>query len=240
VASEDKHPSTTHHRPQVDAQRRRFAKGGLAAPVVVGTLLSRPVLGATGHNCSISGQLSGNVSTHQQVTCSSLGQSPETWLPAWPWGQSADFYNASRNTLAGARNFSATPNSLSVRFADAYRAADIDGTTPNLTRAATVLEVFLGYVPVYDTTFGYQPSADPKFQLRVRVGAGYSDPGFELGKEAIATYRNATTAIDFPLTGPEVVTMFNAVIVAGGTYAVSSTVNWNASQVLAYFQSLHP
>jgi hypothetical protein len=150
-----------------------------------------------------------------------------------------DFYNPNRNNLAGARDFQATPNSLATRFANAYRAVDIDGTAPNDTRTATVLEVLLGYVPKYDSNFnfGYPPGNDPKFQLRVR--AGFTDPGFELGKDAIAAYLNATTAPDFPLSGSEVVAMYNAVIVTGGSYPVSSTVIWYASDVLAYFQGLH-
>ncbi|MEE4238978.1 MAG: hypothetical protein V2I51_19840 [Anderseniella sp.] len=224
-------------RPPVNEQRRRLTKGGLAAPVVLGTLLSRPVLGAAPHNCTISGQLSGNVSTHLQGICAELGSSPETWLATWPWGQNSDFYNPSRNNLAGARNFTATPNSLGTRFANAYRSRDVDGDDTNDSRVPTVLEVLLGYVPNYDTSFGYS-GINPDFELRVR--SGFSDSGFELGKEAIAAYLNAITfAPDFPLTGPQVVAMFNAVVVTGGTYPVSPTVNWDASQVLAYFQSLH-
>jgi hypothetical protein len=73
-------PLAREDQPQVNEQRRRLAKGGLAAPIVVGTLLSRPVLGAAPHNCTISGQLSGNVSTHEQGICSTLGVSPATWV----------------------------------------------------------------------------------------------------------------------------------------------------------------
>lgn len=75
-----KDPTTREDRPLVNEQRRRLTKGGLAAPVVIGTLLSRPVLGAAPHNCTISGQLSGNVSTHTQGDCSLLGASPTDWI----------------------------------------------------------------------------------------------------------------------------------------------------------------
>ncbi len=67
-------PQAQETPPQINEQRRRLAKVGLATPVVIGTLLSRPVLGAA-HNCTISGQLSGNVSTHTQGDCSELGTS---------------------------------------------------------------------------------------------------------------------------------------------------------------------
>jgi len=230
-------PSAQDIRPQVNEQRRRLTKGSLVTPVVIGTLLSRPVLGAAPHNCTISGQLSGNVSTHQQGVCSSLGLNAQRWSGTWPWNQDNNFYSTDRNTLAGARDFPTTPNSLATRFANAYRAVDIDGIAPDDTRTATVLEVLLGHIPQYDATFGYSGS-DSNFQLQVMTG--YSDSGFELGKEAICAYLNAiNSAPDFPLTGPQVVAMFNAVIVTGGSYPVSPTVNWNASQVLAYFKSLH-
>ncbi len=64
--------------PKIDPLRRRLAKGSLAAPVVIGTLLSRPVLGATPWKCTVSGQLSGNVSGHATETCASLGKSHAT------------------------------------------------------------------------------------------------------------------------------------------------------------------
>jgi hypothetical protein len=71
-------PQAQENRPQINEQRRRLTKGGLAAPIVVGALLSRPVLGAAPHNCTISGQLSGNVSTHTQGDCTLLGKSHTT------------------------------------------------------------------------------------------------------------------------------------------------------------------
>ena len=66
--------TTPEASPKIDQQRRRLAKGGLAAPVVIGTVLSRPVLGATPWTCTISGQLSGNMSGHETETCA-LGKS---------------------------------------------------------------------------------------------------------------------------------------------------------------------
>ena len=76
-STESKVPDT---QPQVNEQRRRLTRGGLAAPVVLGTLLSRPVLGAAPYNCTISGQLSGNVSSHgTPINCKTLGLSPGFW-----------------------------------------------------------------------------------------------------------------------------------------------------------------
>lgn len=79
--------NTENTRPPVDKKRRRLTQGGLAAPIVLGTLLSRPVLGAAPYNCTISGQMSGNVSSHgDPLPCGRLGFSPGYWKnhEAWP------------------------------------------------------------------------------------------------------------------------------------------------------------
>lgn len=79
-------PQAQENRPQINQQRRRLAKVGLAAPVVMGTLLSRPVLGAAPHHCTISGQMSGNASPRlgDTVACNTLGVSPVTWKDKTP------------------------------------------------------------------------------------------------------------------------------------------------------------
>ena len=73
-------------RPRVDEQRRRLTKGGLAAPVVLGTLLSRPVLGAAPYHCTCSGQMSGNVSSHGNDQPCPIGRSPGYYKnhESWP------------------------------------------------------------------------------------------------------------------------------------------------------------
>ena len=194
-------PLTREAQPQVNEQRRRLAKGGLAAPIVVGTLLSRPVLGAAPHNCTISGQLSGNVSTHQQGVCSTLGVPPATWV------------DKESNLIRKNAQFAA------VGFTDTYWAKNGSnklippGEAPDVK--ATLQQVLANDV---------QPSNPPA--------------NIDLGRAAVASYFNAIEfAPDFPLTGAQVVAMFNATI-GGGTYDPTG-VNWNAGQVLAYFQSLY-
>lgn len=64
----------------VDVTRRRLSQASLVAPVVLATLASKNVLGATPYNCTVSGKLSGNTSTHgDPVDCSTLGVSPGCW-----------------------------------------------------------------------------------------------------------------------------------------------------------------
>ncbi|MCU0842870.1 MAG: hypothetical protein MUC79_14290 [Thiobacillaceae bacterium] len=66
--------------PSVDQSRRSFGKAGLAAPVVLATLASRPVLGATCLTPSAAG--SGNHSQHNPVACTP--KNPAWWLANVP------------------------------------------------------------------------------------------------------------------------------------------------------------
>jgi hypothetical protein len=122
-------------RPKIDEQRRRLTKGGLAAPIVIGTLLSRPVLGDAPHHCTISGQVSGNMSTHDQSTlCSSLGSSPSVWANSSPSSWPGSLTNSGTPLL-----FNLAPSSTNPKFADVYTKGGAD---------ATVLEVLKGEVTV--------------------------------------------------------------------------------------------
>ena len=222
-----KDPNASNTPKPVNEQRRRLAKSGLAAPIVIGTLLSRPVLGAAPHKCTISGQLSGNVSTHgTTVLCSSLGQTPAHYAgiaPAsWP-NATTDFLNSSN----APRAFVNTPFSRPQKFADAFERYNTANTN---TGVANVLDVLQGDWDLNNTNR----------TLRVRLTGGFDTAnGIALGMEAVAAYMNAADQTKYPITQQDVVAMFNSVIVLGGLYHYSSTVTWNASQVLAYFRSLH-
>ena len=197
-------PNTPDTRPQVNEQRRRLTKGGLAAPVVMGTLLSRPVLGAAPHHCTISGQVSGNMSTHDQsILCSTLGRSPSNWADDSPSSWPGSLTDSSGTPLL----FNLAPSSTNPKFADVYSKGGAD---------ANVQEVLKG--------------------TDVAVKSGSAT--VELGQEAVAAYLNAADQQKYPITQQEVVAMFNAVV-SGGTYAYSSTVSMNATQVLTFFKSLH-
>ena len=64
----------------INSRRRLLTKAGLASPVVLSSLISRPVLGDTPYSCTISGQMSGNTSFRPgQVRCAELGRSPGYW-----------------------------------------------------------------------------------------------------------------------------------------------------------------
>lgn len=70
----------TNEMPPVNEARRKLTRAGLAIPAVLGTLASKPVLANVPWKCTISGQVSGNVSGHEQETCTSQGQGRATLL----------------------------------------------------------------------------------------------------------------------------------------------------------------
>ena len=76
---------TADVKPQVrpvDASRRLFSKASLAAPVVLATLASRPVLGATCLTPSAAG--SGNHSQHNPIETGCDPKSIDYWLANTP------------------------------------------------------------------------------------------------------------------------------------------------------------
>lgn len=84
------------NQPLVDSTRRRLTQGGLAVPVVLATLAGKNALAAAPYNCTVSGMLSGNTSSHgKPVSCNSLGVSPGCWKSPHVKG-TAPLYNDTR------------------------------------------------------------------------------------------------------------------------------------------------
>ncbi len=152
-------PQDQENRPQINEQRRRLAKGGLAAPIVVGTLLSRPVLGATPWKCTVSGQLSGNVSGHETETCTSLGKSYATLkaeynndtgkvtiLQKFPL-LTADYIFKDKDT--GILSLTSTPNTVPAYIKNVLNKA---GLTGELLYAQKALVLLLNAMGLTDTS----------------------------------------------------------------------------------------
>lgn len=237
MTASQKPQSGTEDQRQVDPLRRRFAKGGLGVPVVVGSLLSRPVLGQTPYSCTISGQMSGNTSSHgEPVVCADLGLSPSQWLKStqtdWPGGY--------------------VPGVGTIDFFSGQPIAVPGGAGQQLRqRNSAVNEGTLFGAPGFHTVF--KIVADPltgKYRLTTSQGDGNatmlqvlayqgSDPLIALGRAAVASLLSAMQyGSGFPLTPAQVVGMFNAVCL-GGAYEVTPTVSWYADDVRAYFESLY-
>lgn len=218
--------------------RRRFTRAGAAAPVVLGSLISRPVL-ATGdrppYNCTISGKMSGNLSSHpNQVDCKTLGHSPGYWKnhTGWPGG-----------LVAGS-----LPNATCDFTADAPAGTKFNGLSIN---GATLADAFKRksygepgkescvVLDRGDADWGLVTRKATLLQV-LNTGGGLNESTYKaLGRATVASLLNSLAfAPTYPLTPQQVITMFNAVY-GGGTYQVNATTFWNADQVKAYFESLY-
>lgn len=231
----DQQHEPTCHPPSIDQGRRRLAKASLAAPAVLGVLASKPVLANSLHHCTPSGYISGFASPNPNATsCSTLGQPPSYYrssLTYWPAG--GTFLNPGTGKP---RKFKNAPNGMGsfhgrpVRFADAYQVRRL---ADNTTRDASVWDVLAG-CNVNETS----GACVVGWVLEAKSGF---DPDISLGAEAVAAAMNALIGYpsSFPISIQQVVEMFNMVVVSGGLYQVTSTNQWNATEVKAYWQSLH-
>ena len=198
-------PQAQEIRPQINQQRRRLAKAGLAAPVVIGTLLSRPVLAEAPHHCTISGQMSGNASPRlgDNVECNTLGVSPTTW---------------------------ATKTSTLVNKDALFTAAGFVDTYWKRTSNSRIIKP--------SSTTGTVATLQEVLANTETTNASFKPENLPLGRAAVASYLNAIEyAPNYPLSTTQVATMFNSVI-GGGVYDPSG-VNWTATQVQTYFESLY-
>ena len=195
--------------------RRRLARGGLAAPVVLASVVSRNAFAATPYNCTVSGKLSGNTS---------------------PFGPNSD-PNASCSLRAGRSELVSTLKNNQTTFASAGFATPFfangnnnQGSTlasqpfqkPDKSRDASMFQVL-------SLNSYAQGSAAPK------------DP--EFAKMAVVLYQNATQGPSdlYPLTRAQVVAMFNAAM-GNQEYRGSTSMGaytWTPDDVRKYFQQLY-
>lgn len=230
-------PTTGAKRP--DLSRRRFTRAGAAAPVVLGSLISTPVL-ATGdrppYNCTISGQMSGNVSQKPTTpNCKVLGRSPGYWKnhTGWPSGVlrgSLPANNCSFTTTAPAGTWFNLASFGGSTFADAFRRKSF-GSGSNAE--CKVLDIG-------DSDFGAAGPNKATLLQVLNTEGGLNDTTYKaLGRAAVASLLNALAFTPtYPLSPKQVIDMFNAVY-NGGTYKVNATTYWNADQVKTYFESLY-
>lgn len=227
--SEDKGVGDGLVQERIHASRRRFTRAGLSSSVVLGSLVSKPVLGAAPYHCTVSGQVSGNMSVRADAaqTCV-IGSSRSTWLlpiTTWPTqvtrGELPDKNCGFTGQTAPGTAFNgfARPGTAPLANAFFYSATGTGagqactvgvGTTANL---ATMLQV------LNTVTVGEQ---------------------FELGRATVVSLLNSySNAPNYPVTDATIIAMFNATF-SGGQYAVNTTVRWTRAQVIAYLQSLYP
>jgi hypothetical protein len=213
---------TTKETPQVDVNRRRLTRAGLAAPGVLGILASRQVLGAAPYQCTISGQLSGNTSPGGPATRETciIGLSRSDWLLATDWSP------ISRGTL---------PNT-GCQFSGSL----VRGT--NFNGYLGLINAFYNSAGGGTCNVGTGSSSNPATMLQVLN----TDPGvktseqFVLGRATVVSLLNSHKfAPNYPVDAATIIAMFNDTF-NGGTYPAIGTVNWSRTQVITYLTSLYP
>jgi len=213
------------------AARRRFTRAGLSAPVVLGTLVSKPVLGAPIYHCTVSGHVSGG-SPHEGDNASCVvGQSRTQWLAATTWPSplvKGGPPNASCNWPPGQGGKGTAFNGFGTALvtgglAGTFYATSVTGPGASCTVSATVSTIAATMLQVLAT--------DPVAQ---------NTSLFQLGRATVVSLLNYyNTQANYPVTAHTIIAMFNATRL-GGSYQVNSSVSWSQSQVLAYLTSLYP
>jgi hypothetical protein len=215
------------------AARRKLARAGLAAPVVLGTMASKPVLGAPLYHCTVSGHVSGG-SPHEgdNLTCvGRLSLSRTQWLGSSNWPS-----QIVKGTL---------PKSENCKFVSPA----VKGTVFNGFGSALVLEGLAStffFVPGPQSTcavLATQPTGSTTASMLQVLSTDpntFSDPIFQLGRATVVSLLNYYADVaNYPVTAHTIIAMFNATH-NGGLYEINSKVSWNLAQVLTYQTALYP
>lgn len=200
----------------VSMGRRRFAKG--AAPVVLGSLLSKPVLGAE-YICTVSGHASGNASVPAtaDLVCD-VGKTPDDWAlePNWPSG-----------------------------FTKGVLPAET-GSTCTFTEGATLFNGYAGLANTFyfsttscevGTTEGTGYEAASMLQV---LSAPNTSELFQLGRAVVASLLNAAEEnSNYPVSQARIVEMFNAVKNGGNYFVKGVNLDLTPIGVIRYLEKLY-
>lgn len=204
-----------------DPERRKFTRAGLAAPAVLASLVSKPVLG-TYYICTISGRVSGNHSSHDHdiTKCRILGNSASGWNAPNTWPNCSYFFaNCTNYTSPYPFPNAPHPSSGLGQFVNAF----IKNGNPMLT--PTILEVLRGN------------TSRPPVTISPRAGMLATTL---MGREAVAALLSALSPVwpNYPLTPQEVIAMFNEIALTGVFHTETGEV-WTQNEAIAYLQILH-
>lgn len=203
--------------------RRSFARGGLTGTVLLSSLASKPVLGAASVGCTVSGQMSGNLSREALTFNCKVGKGPGVWIPALSWPSPF-----SKGTL---------PQSDCSFGGGRVQGTLFNGWTPGGGVPALLSNAFFRVDPAGAATCTVMTTGTlPATMLQV-LNTTDTDPKFKLGRAAVCSLLNiAELGINYPVTYHTVIAMFNATY-GGGNYVVGG-VTWSQSRVIAYLESL--
>ncbi len=222
--------ATDLEHPDAAMSRRRFTRAGVAGSVVLGALASKPVLGAVPYPCTVSGQVSGNLSRPDLAASCVIGSSRSIWLSTASW-----LPTFIKGTLPNPQNCSFQGN-------ESPSVPRVKGTEFNAFAANGVQLIGAFYNSSSGSlpcTVGTGSTSNASTMLQV-LASTTSGEQFQLGRAVVVSLLNAgSLGINYPVTMPTIIRMFNATF-AGGSYPVNSTTSWTRTRVIQYLESLYP
>ena len=235
----------------VDASRRRLVRSGLAAPVVLGSLVSKPVLGADLYICTLSGHASGNASAHltEGVDCS-VGNDLAFWLAnAWPSGfdkgglpdAACAFGDGSDGTAGKGTVFNGTGGLADAFYYSAVAASD--GTQTAASPGKSPARVGKWRATVESTADATSclvntSSGEPASMHQVLASTDPDDL-FRLGRATVVSLLNeALLGSSYPVSQARIVAMFNAVKDGGSYHVDGANLDLTQAGVIGYLEKL--
>jgi hypothetical protein len=221
----------------INASRRRFTRAGLSGSVVLGSLASKPVLGASTYHCTVSGQISGNLSRPGLAADCQIGDPPSVWaMPTTSW-PSVFIKGALPNDQCGFTSASGSrPRGTN------FNGYTPSGSVPPLINAFFNLGTGSGPSMACSVVVPPTTSTDPSTMLQVLATATAqpSDPQFVLGRVVVASLLNAANFVNYPVTPHTIIAMFNATFGGGVYYPIggNNSVTWSRARVIEYLTSL--
>lgn len=241
----------------VSLGRRRFARG--AAPVVLGSLLSKPVLGAE-YICTVSGHASGNASAHQVtgVVCD-VGNTPEEWRDAtpasWPSAIAKGALPVVTSSAAPPVVVEPDPGPGKGKKPKPPKGSEAPTDVPSTTASTCTFAspkgtAFNGYAGLANT-FYYSTSScalgtaietdNAASMYQVLDGSGWAGEAelLELGRAVVASLLNAIAYGNYPVSQARIVEMFNAVKGGGSYFVEGANLSLTRAGVIQYLQKLY-
>lgn len=183
------------NQPPIDESRRRLAKGGVAGSIILSSLVGKSAL-AIPYRCTVSGQVSGNMSPVGRDTTTScdVGFSPAEWVTRVSSGSftgtNGVLTTAQFNTIFGSHFATNAANTQIVPV----------GTVGS--HASTLLEI-----------------------LTLNAGGGIDALKLTFARLAVATFLNRRATAGFPLSELQIVDMFNTTADGVGIYHYSGALD---------------
>lgn len=232
---------------QERALRRSLLKVGVGMGTVVMARQAKSTMGVPYH-CTMSGQISGNVSTHNGSESCQIGLSPGYWQQPkrfgnWPAGLTSPAIYQKVNGSWVLYTDANVPSLADIKDTSKFKVVSFSsGGTSYSGRLGTTLKDALG------TTVGIKgitglAASNRAVSLWELLAYGEDADAFlqpigQFARHIAAAVLNAKTYANYPVSITQLRAMWDAVTGGGtsttGTYSPMSGVNWTASQINSY------